>query len=359
MTGQRPIHQFLPSLLYGDAMSGHAIELMKLLRRWGHPSEIFVSYCDPRVAGLCRSYKAYEDDPDDLLIYQYGIGSGLTDFLRKRMPRTVLYYHNITPPRFFEDIDTDVSMLLTRGRDDLRHLAGEFRCAIACSWYNRQELLDLGFRDVAVIPILLDLPALERSADCPAGRRIWQQFTDDYVNILFVGRLSPNKRQEDLLYALRYYQNLIDPRARLLLAGSWSYFRYKARVEMLAEQMNLMRDVHFSGHLELEDGFAGYYRAATVFLCLSEHEGFGVPLVESLYFDVPVIAYASSAIPETLGGSGLLVTEKRYDVICELIHYLATDQAFRDRIIRRQRQRLADFDRTLIEKQIKDWVESI
>ena len=359
MNTKRPIHQMIRSVNYGDAISNHAVELMKLLRKWGHPSEIYVEACDPRMAHYCRPYQTYPDDPEDVLIYQYGAGSLLTDFLHSRLQRTVLYYHNVTPPHFFENIDPELVGRLKWGRDDLRRRCGEFKGVLTVSEHNRQELLAMGFDDVEVIPILLNLPALARSAACLAGRRIEKQFDDGYVNILFVGRLAPNKKQEDLLQALAYYRNLVDSRARLLLVGSWGNFRYKVRLEMLAEQLGISECTHFSGHLELGDGFGGYYGAATVFLSLSEHEGFGVPLIESMYFDLPIIAYASSAVPETLGGCGFLLTEKRYDVIGELIYNLVTDQALRQQVVRKQRERLAAFDRATVQSQIKSWVESL
>lgn len=359
MTTKRAIHQMMASLSYGDAISNHAIELRRLLHKWGHPSEIYVELCDPRVAPHCRPFTTYQDDPDDLLIYHYGIGSKLTDFLQSRMDRTILHYHNITPPHFFEELDREFAAWLRRGRDDLRRLRQSFRGAAAGTEYNRQELRDMGFTTVGAVPYLLILSELEKSANSPAGRRIQQRFKDDYVNILFVSRFAPNKKQEDLLRALAYYKELIDPRARLLLVGNWGNFRYKVRLEMLAEQLGIWSDVHFSGHLELADGFAGYYKAGSVFLCLSEHEGFGVPLIESMYFDLPVIAYKSTAVPETLGGSGILVTEKRYDIIGELIYKLVTDQTLRQQVLHKQRERLAAYDASVASEQIKAWIESL
>jgi glycosyltransferase involved in cell wall biosynthesis len=358
---KRAIHQVITSLNYGDAIANHTIELMKLLRSWGYPSEVYVEMCDPRMALYCRPFATYRDDPDDILIYEYGLGSELTDFLlqRGRMGRTYLYYHNITPPHFFEPIESEFAALLRRGREDLYQLYKVCKGAVAVTEYNQRELRDIGFASVSVVPYLLDLSSLERSANSPAGQRIRRRFKDECVNIVFVGRLAPNKKQEDLLQALAYYKKLIDSRVRLLLVGSGRNFRYRVRLEMLAEQLGVLEDVHFSGQLALEEGFAGYYKAGSVFLCLSEHEGFGVPLVESMFFDLPIIAYKSSAVPETLGGSGLLVTEKRYDVIGELIYNIATDETLRQQVICKQRERLIDFDRPVVESQIKTWVETL
>lgn len=361
MNIKRAIHQVIPTLGYGDAISNHVVELTKLLRSWGHPSEIYVETCDPRVAHYCRPYTSYQDDPRDLLIYHYGGGSRrLTDFLRGRLEWTILHYHNITPPHFFEAVDREFVAWLKHGREDLHQMSRNVRGAVASTEYNRQELRAMGFVNVDAVPYLLILSDLERSANSPAGQRIQKRFGDGHVNIVFVSRLAPNKKQEDLLQALAYYRNLIDPNARLLLVGSLGHhFRYKVRLEMLADRLGVWSDVHFSGHVTLEEGFGGYYKAGSVFLCLSEHEGFGIPLIESMYFDLPVIAYKSSAVPETLGGSGLLVTKKRYDVIGELIYNLVTDRALRRQVICRQRERLAAFDRAVAESQIKIWIESL
>lgn len=361
MSTKRAIHQVIPTLGYGDAISNHVTALQKLLRSWGHPSQIYVETCDPLVAHYCRPYTSYQDDPRDLLIYHYGGGSRrLTDFLRSRLEWTILHYHNITPPHFFETIDREMAAWLKRGREDLCQIFRHVKGVVASTEYNRQELHAMGFADVRAVPYLLILSDLERSANSLAGERIRKRFHDGLLNILFVSRLAPNKKQEDLLHALAYYRTLIDPNARLLLVGSWGHnLRYKVRLEMLADQLGIWSDIHFSGHVALEEGFGGYYKAGSVFLCLSEHEGFGIPLIESMYFDLPVIAYKSSAVPETLGGSGLLVTEKRYDVIGELIYNLVNDQALRRQAIRRQRERLAAFDRSVAESQIKIWIESL
>jgi glycosyltransferase involved in cell wall biosynthesis len=354
------IHQFMATLNYGDAISNYTVELMKLLRDWGYRSEIYVETCDPRMALYCHPYETYQDDPADVLIYQYGLGSKLTDFLLQgRADRAILYYHNITPPHFFEPFESEFAALLKRGRDDLYRVSQSFRGAVAGTEFNRQELRDIGFAGVSVVPYLLDLSPLEKSANSPAGQRIRRRFKDECVNIVFVGRLAPNKKQEDLLQALAYYKKLIDYRVRLLLVGSGRNFRYRVRLEMLAEQLGVLEDVYFSGQLALEEGFAGYYKVGSVFLCLSEHEGFGVPLVESMFFDLPIIAYKSSAVPETLGGCGLLVSEKRYDVIGELIYNIVTDETLRQQVIRKQRERLVDFDRPVVESQIRTWVESL
>jgi glycosyltransferase involved in cell wall biosynthesis len=206
-----------------------------------------------------------------------------------------------------------------------------------------------------VIPKLLNLSALDKFSSSETEQEILSELNDGYVNLHFIGRIVPNKRQDDLIRLLAYYKQFIDQKIRLLLIG-WESYGYKAMLQVLAQELGVSEDVHFIGHLELKDGFAAYYKAASVFVSMSEHEGFGVPLIESMYFDLPVLAYASSAVPEIMGEAGILVTEKRYDVMAEIIYLLKTDPSFRQRIVEKQRERLAYFDRAKTECLIHNWV---
>ncbi|MGQ9581790.1 MAG: glycosyltransferase family 4 protein [Armatimonadota bacterium] len=337
-------------------MSNHTIELMKLLRKWGHRSEIYVVDCDPRVAQYCCHYTSYQDSDEDVLMYQYGTSSELTRFLIPRLHRTILSYHNVTPAHFFASVEPEIATILQKARDDLYTLAGHVKAVITDSEYNRCDLQTMGFRDITVLPPLFDLSALQRSAESRYGRRIVQRYCDGYLNILFVGRLAPNKCQDDLIRALVYYKRVIDARARLILVGGSPSLRYRVHLEMIAKHLGVEEDVHFVEQVRMERGFGGYYKAASVFLCLSEHEGFCIPLIESMYCDLPVIAYASSAIPETLGGCGILVTEKRYDVIGELMYNLANDQELRQELLLSQHLRAETFRKEVVEAQFRSWI---
>jgi L-malate glycosyltransferase len=348
------IHQFSHGLSYGDAISNYAVELMKLLRSWGYESEIYVIFSDSRVSKYCKLYTSYQHQPHNVLIYHYGTASELTPFLLNWSDRLVVLSHGMTPPSFFAE-DFQMFKLLNQAREDLKRLSVAPH-AVGDSDYNCRELQAFGFRDVRTLPYLLNLRNLDKFSNNEAERQILHQLADDYVNILFIGRIAPNKRQDDLIRLLAYYQNLINSRARLLLVGSASPAWYKAMLEIQAERLGVAKDVHFVGHLELKDGFTAYYKSATVFLSMSEHEGFGVPLLESMYFDVPVIAYTAAAVPETMGDAGILITEKRYEVIGELVNLVASDKLFREKIIRKQRDRLQDFDRSHLEKLFRDWI---
>lgn len=355
MTNRPPaIHQFSPGLSYGDAISNYAINLKLLLHAWGYQSEIYVINSDPRVAKYCKSYHAYEYRSGDILIYHYGAASEITAFLLNWLDRLVIVYHGITPPHFFAE-DVTMAGLQNQAKEDLQKLSTA-PCAIGDSDYNCRDLRALGFKDVQTLPVLLNLSNLNKFSDTEAHQRILHRLNDGYVNILFVGRLAPNKRQDDLIRFLAYYKALINPQARLLLIGSAPLPWYKAMLEIQAEQLGIADDVHFLGHVTLKDGFSAYYRGSTVFLSMSEHEGFGIPLLESMYFDLPVIAYAVTAVPETMGEAGILINEKRYDVIGELVHLVATDQSLREKILRKQQEQLNCFDRVRLERQFQAWI---
>ncbi len=177
-------------------------------------------------------------------------------------------------------------------------------------------------------------------------------FDDDWVNLLFVGRTIPNKRLEDVIRWFHAYKRWFNPRSRLLLVGAHGGFeRYLAMLNELVARLGAS-DVHFLGHVTNEE-LVAYYELADVFLCASEHEGFCVPLVEAFHMGVPVIAYAATAVPATMDGGGVLVTDKDPVHIAALIDRIVTDRELQDRIVASQdaalcRLQASDFAGTLL-----------
>jgi glycosyltransferase involved in cell wall biosynthesis len=196
------------------------------------------------------------------------------------------------------------------------------------SEYNRKELQDVGFEPTAVLPLLYDPERLTASAH-PV---ILEMYDDEMTNFLFVGRVTPNKRFEDLIKIVKIYQRSIDRKCRLLCVGQWrDVERYYERLIGLADVLDLRR-VEFPGHVSTGE-LVAFYRVADVFLSMSEHEGFCAPLLESFQMGVPVIAYDAGAVSETLGGAGILVHEKKFDEIAELAGLLVTDEGLRERVV--------------------------
>ncbi len=332
----------LPAFLYGDAVSNQAARIRHLLRDWGFRSRIYAEARDHRRVNPGADYRRYRGSPDNILVYHYTTGSAMTEFVRQLPDTVVIYYHNITPPEFLDTYNAAYAASLEQGRQELvlfRHLP----FALAGSQYNRQEMLSLGFKEVAIMPYFIYLDELLAAADSSAGQRIASDYRDGWVNILFVGRLAPNKRQDDIIRTFNYYHRLVDCRSRLILVGSGdSIPEYRMELEVMLDVLDLQH-VHLTGEVSLEE-LSGYYRAATVFLCLSEHEGFCVPLLEAMGFDIPVLAFKATGVPYTMGQSGVLVKRKRYDVIATLIDLLAHDTPLRRDIIASQNRRLSAFD---------------
>jgi glycosyltransferase involved in cell wall biosynthesis len=340
------IHQILPTLSHGDAIGNEARLMQSLFREWGYTSHIFAENIHPKITAFyVNKYKEYSHK-DNILIYHYSIGSDITEFFKTLPDKKILIYHNITPPEYFIGINGVLYKLLKEGRDSLPSLIPYVKLAIGDSEYNRQELENMGFSRTTVLPILIDFGSYHRF-----NTSFVQKYTDNHINLLFVGRISPNKKQEDILKIFYYYKS-INPKSRLFLVGGFNGCeRYIDQLRDIVKKLQLS-DVVFTGSVPFKD-LISYYKIADVFLCMSEHEGFCVPLVESMYFDIPIIAYNSTAVPYTLGNSGTLIKEKKYSEIAELIILITEDNNLKKRIIEQQKERFKTFEFDEIKSKLK------
>jgi glycosyltransferase involved in cell wall biosynthesis len=348
----RPIavHQVLATLGYGDAIGHEVMGIQRVLRGAGYESEIFVETAERRLEDLTVDYRELPDasHPDNILIHHFSIGSRASRIAYALPDRMVLVYHNITPPEYFIDVHPLLVQLCFLGRRELGFYASRCDLALGDSEFNRQELEAAGFPRTGVLPVIPDFTHLAG----PADRREAASFDDDWVNLLFVGRVIPSKRIEDIIRWFHAYKRWFNPRSRLLLVGSQGGFeRYAAMLHRFVVTIGAS-DVHFLGQVSNEE-LVAYYESADVFLCASEHEGFCVPLIEAFHMGVPVIAYAATAVPATMDGSGVLVTDKDPMAVAALIHEMATDSALADRIVAGQDAALArleakDFAGTLL-----------
>jgi glycosyltransferase involved in cell wall biosynthesis len=342
VNNQKTIHQFMTGFMYGDALGNQAQHMRELLRGWGYQSQVFAQFRDRRLRERGKDYRRYPGDPGNWVILHYSVGSPLTSFVSQLPDRIVPYYHNVTPASFLRGYNEAMADQLERGRQDLA-LFKDAPFALAASEYNRQEMLALGFRRVEILPYYINFDALRASAESPAGQQIVARYDDGAVNLLFVGRLVPNKRQDDLIRAFSAYHHLVNPHSRLILVGSEANAPgYRWELESLAAALGLEEHVHFPGGVGPREGLGGYYQASDLFLCLSEHEGFCIPLIEAMAFDLPVVAYRSTGVPGALGGAGALISAKRYDLIAELIQVLMQDGTARTRLLAGQQRRLKE-----------------
>lgn len=335
----RAVHQLVPNLAFGDAISQQALALRTLLRSLGRPSEIYAEHVDSRLAGEALPYRKLRDaGASPLVLFHFSIGSEVTDFYRQLENRRVLVYHNITPPEFFRGVNESVANWCARGREELATLRSTAILALADSEFNRRELEALGFARSAVLPIVLDP---ERFEVRPV-KEIEVPYRDGHKNFLHVGRIVPNKRLEDVIKTFYFYRRKIDAASRLFLVGiDLDTEIYRFALDELIRELGLA-GVVLTGGVDRRE-LASYYRIADLYLCMSEHEGFCAPLVEAMYFGVPVIAYASTAIPETLGPAGILATRKNFSELAELASVVFEDAALRGRMIRAGRERARAF----------------
>jgi glycosyltransferase involved in cell wall biosynthesis len=335
------IHQMMAALSYGDAIGNEALRIQQILRTRGFDSDIFAESVHPEMAGKARKLWDYRNisSPDNILILHFSIGAGVSTFAYHLPDRILLVYHNITPARWFVPYHEHLAGLCYHGRRELAAFVDRTSLALGDSEFNRMELEVVGFHSTGVLPLLLDRDQLA----LPPSPTVLEMFDDDKTNFMFVGRIIPNKRFEDLVKVFQIYQKYIEPNCRLILVGeSKGFERYFDALVRYIDELEL-KDVVLTGHVDTDD-LAAYYQVADLFLCLSEHEGFCVPLIEAFRFGVPVMAFEAGAVAETLGGAGVLVREKRFDEIAEMAHLLVHDEDIRRKVITGQDEVLEKMD---------------
>ena len=344
------INQWLPAAHRGDAIGDSARRVRHLLRDMGHDGDIYALTIDADMHGEARPF----DDPSahggDVTVFHYALPSPMTAAFKALRTRRVLQYHNITPAQFFAPYHPEVFRIAALGRQDLASLAGHVDLALGDSEYNRQELERLGFSPTGVLPIALDL---ERITGAPAHPVLERLMGDGLTNFLFVGRIVPNKRIEDIVRLAEMYKRHIDANYRFIFVGRTDGIpRYYAMVRALVAELDMLPERFvFAGAVPNWE-LAAYYRTASVYLSLSEHEGFCVPLLEAMAADVPVFAYDSSAVADTMGGAGVRWSPKDLEYASELLGQLAFDPVLRAQVIAGQRKRLADFSEQRLRQQL-------
>ncbi len=342
------ILQVLTTLSFGDAVGNDTIALGAALAEMGYGSHIFAENIDPRLPeGTVRPISELPPlAPEDVVLYHLSTGTELNYQFGEYPCRKIVIYHNITPPAFLAPYAPEKANQCQYGLSGAKYLAAHADYCLPVSDFNRRDLKQMGYIcAMDVLPILIPFEDYQKKP----SRWVLAKYRDlPGTNWLFTGRIVPNKCQEDVLAAFAFYKKYYDPDARLFLVGSWQGMEsYYAR--LLAYQKALgAPDVIFTGHIPFDEILA-YYHLADVFVCASEHEGFCVPLVEAMYFGLPIVAYDSSAIGDTLGGSGILMPEKDPALTAGMVHRVLTDAALREQVLEGQRQRLQDFSHQKIQ----------
>jgi glycosyltransferase involved in cell wall biosynthesis len=351
------VDQWVPALHRGDAIGDSARLMRDAFRRWGHQADVYALQRDDDLQGDGRPWSEWRaGGPGDVVILHYALPSPLTAALRAHRGRRVMLHHNITPPEFFLGYDAEMVRICAIGREEWRQLRGEVDLALADSEWSRRELEKAGFARTGVLPIFLDFARYREAPAAPLLRLLH----DGRTNVLFVGRLTPNKRQEDLLRLAAYWKRFISPDVRLLLVGKAPRRRaYLDALQAYARDEGFTPwEVLLTGHVA-HDELLACYRSASLFVSMSEHEGFGVPLVESMLMRVPIVAYATTAVADTLGDAGVQFSGKAYPEMAEVGYRLTTDSRLREAVLAGQDARLRHFAPEAVEARLRAHLDAL
>ena len=346
---QTVIHQFLPGARSGDAITDQAFMMRGWLREMGYVSHIYAQHIDADIESEIRPLSHYRRARNETwAIYHHSIGSGVPYTLRHHKLRLILIYHNVTPPQFFADTDPMLAYQLRLGIDQLGDLRPITGLALADSPFNAIDLEAAGYENRALLPIALQ----PQRFDAPINADLAARLNTTRPNILFIGRLAPNKAQTDLIRLL-YHLRRIQPTGHLYLVGDREGAGYDVWLEQLVQELGLGDNVTLTGKVSEEDKIT-YLKGADLYVSMSEHEGFGVPLIESMYLGLPVLAYGAAAVPNTMGNAGVLFSEKKYEHLAEFIHLMLEDESLRRRIVNAQHQRVQAFMASKVQIQFED-----
>jgi glycosyltransferase involved in cell wall biosynthesis len=335
------VHPVLSGAGPVDAGTTQALAFRRLFKQWGWGGEDVAAFIDPRIADAIKPLKKFKPGPDDTLLIHYSAYAPRLRSVLERPQRKVLLSHNVTPARWFWDYEPSVAVHCALGRKQLPEFAAAADVVAGVSLYNAREL-----GSERVVPILFDPSGFAPAATPPAGA----------PELLFVGRLAPHKRQDELIRLVALLRRNRLPEARLRLVGEPLNPNYLEALRNLADELA-------PGAVTIESGLdretlADRYRQASVFVCLSEHEGFCIPLLEAFASRVPVVARPVGGIPEVARDAAVLVEDRDLAVVSELIALVIEDKELRASLVDRGAARLHDYEPGAVAAQLRDLIET-
>ena len=340
------IDQILADMQYGDAITDNALAIRDVLVELGHVSRIYAVNIHPRLSDSVIPLDDYSGS--DCVIHHFAIGSEVNDFVKNlSVKNKILIYHNITPYEFFSGYNLQSESMCIEARRQLRDCADVYSYALAVSEFNRGELTAIGYRNTDVLPILYNY-----------NKAVRYKRESVTKNILFLGRIAPNKCQQDVIKAFYYYKKMYCSEANLYIAGSYSGMeKYLNELIHFSESLGI-DGVHFTGRLSYEQMYK-LYSNVDLFLSMSEHEGFCVPLIECMHYNIPILAYEAGAVPETLGNSGVTFNKKDYVSVAGMMNALITDEQLRNKVIESQTKRLEHFSHDVVSGKLKHVLKNL
>ncbi|MHB1986746.1 MAG: glycosyltransferase [Acidimicrobiales bacterium] len=338
------IDQVIPSIVERDAVSHHTLEAQRVLRSLGFVSEIYSVTMGPEMAGRVHPISELPRDGGgrQWICYQGSIGSPAADVFAAHPARKLLDYHNITPAELVDKWMPSLGEEVRLGREQLAALAPDVELGIGDSAYNALELDHWGYRRTVVSMLMVDHSNFDAPADPRRRDELAAQRSRGGADWLFVGQMLPHKAHHDVVMAFAAYLRAYDPAARLHLVGRGSCPAYELGVRRLVEDLGLTRSVELAGSISAGE-LAALYQACDVYVCCSEHEGFCAPLLEAMHHELPIVAYAAGAVPETVGEAGIVLQAKEPAVVAAAVHAVVTDADLRTLFVDRGRDRAREF----------------
>ena len=335
------IFQLIDVLDYGDGVSNDIIHIHELLDELGVENYIYSKHCNENVINYKNDIGSLSASPDDVIIYHFSGKSFIMDFVKTLQCKKILRYHNVTPPDFFKDINKNIYEACMAGLTQLKENLYYFDYFLADSEFNKTDLISYGVKEekISVYPIAMNLERLKKEA-------FTKEIKDNLmgqVSFLFVGRIAPNKKIEDIIDVFEEYYKTFDSTAKLFLVGnnkqSLDYFNsLENKITSLISKNNII----FTGKIADEDVYT-FYKFSSAFICMSEHEGFCIPILEAQYFGLPVIAYNSSAVPFTMGEAGILLYKKDSKLAAKLLYEIVENKPLKNSIIDAQYSNIAQY----------------
>ena len=354
------IIQLLTRMAFGDAIGNDTLAIRDFIREKGYETAIYAESIDARLpagtALLC--YRMPPLEKEDILLYHASTSTPLNTDLLSYGGKKAMIYHNITPPKFFSGYSTTAKINSRWGELQIAYASRNINYCIADSEFNKQQLIAMGCQcPIDVCPILIPFEDYDKAPD----EKLLKKYRGDgWTNLLFVGRIAPNKCQQDVIRAFYVYQKRYNPKSRLFLVGNGKGEMevYEGQLRDYAKQLGIADKVIFPGHIKF-NAILAYYRLADVFVCMSEHEGFCVPIVEAMHFRKPIVAYASTAIPETLGKGGLLLDTKDPELAAGAINRVLEDSNLKKYLLSRQEEELKRFQYEAVKERFWECLQRV
>jgi glycosyltransferase involved in cell wall biosynthesis len=351
------IHQFHASVAPGDAITNGMFLIKEILTKLGFNSEIFAQHIPRELSGKVKHFSKYISKPENILLIHHSMGHDLDNWLKRLKEKTkILVFHNITPPHYFKD--EFLRKYAEKGFEQLSLLSKLCSHCICDSEINKELLIrkyNWKEKQIQVIPLIFDFA---KFCKLKVDKQIIEKFKNS-LNILFVGRIARNKNQHKLIEVFSYF-NKVHTNANLILVGSITDNFYFHELQKQIKELQLSNKVHFLGKVN-DNTLLSTYKIADIFLCLSEHEGFGVPILEAFYHYIPTVAlnYPGSNIKYTMAGGGVLLEKYEPKRIAALLSVIIKNRDLRREIITTQENALKKFEKQTIVKKFINFLQNI